>query len=382
MPPLPISNGSWRLFAGNRPETDYVHLDSAAAGRSSRATREAVAAHAEREATVGAYVAEAEAAPVIARGRANLAGLLGVGPDGIAFTESATAALAALLRAWPLSVGDTVAVAQSEWGPNVDAFADRGLRIAPLPVNGSGAADVDSLRQFFGLTMPALVNLTLVASHRPLVQPAGAVARVCREFGIPLWIDAAQALGHVDVAGCGADAVYATSRKWLTGPRGVGILAVREEWLRRLRPRVSDLVRESVGDGSPMLLLESGEAHVAGRVGLSNAVHEFLAAGQFAVRERLAAVGTMTREALASVPGWAVVGDVSAPSAITALRPTAGQDVTAVQSFLRAEHKIVTTAALPLRAPHDMAEGYLRISPHVDLTADALKKLAAALPPS
>jgi hercynylcysteine S-oxide lyase len=373
--PSPIPNGSWQLFTDSRPDTPYVHLDAAAAGRSSKATLQAVAAHAEREATIGAYVAAAEAAPVIAQGRADLAELLGVGPDGIAFTESGTASLAALLHAWPLSLGDTVVVAQSEWGPNLDAFTDRGLRIAPLPVDGSGAADVESLRQFFGMTMPALVHLTLVASHRPLVQPAGAVAEVCREFGIPLWVDAAQALGHVDV-------VYTTSRKWLTGPRGVGILAVGEAWLRKLRPRVSDMERDAVGDGSPVLLLESREAHIAGRIGLCNAVYEFLSAQPSAVRERLASVGALTREALASVPGWEVVGDAAAPSAITALRPSAGQDVTAVRSYLLAEHQIVTTAALPVRAPRDMTEGYLRVSPHVDVTDADLKKLVAALPTS
>jgi pyridoxal 5-phosphate dependent beta-lyase len=380
--PSTIPNGSWQHFSDNRPATPYVHLDAAAAGRSSKATLQAVAAHAEQEAIAGAYVAASEAAPILLQGRTDLAGLLGVDADGIAFIESATAGLAALLRAWPLSLGDTVAVAQSEWGPNLDAFTDRGLRLALLPVDGSGAVDVDSLRQFFGVAMPSLVHLTLVASHRPLVQPAEAVAVVCREFGIPLWLDAAQALGHVDVALARADAVYATSRKWLTGPRGAGILGVGSAWLPKLRPRVSEMKREAVGDGSPVLLLEPNEAHVAGRIGLCNAVYEFLSAGPSAVFERLASVGALTREALADVPGWSVVGDVSAPSAITTLRPTAGQDVAAVRRLLLAEHKIVTTVALPVRAPRDMAEAYLRISPHVDVTEADLKKLAAALPVS
>ena len=380
--PSTIPNGSWRLFTDNRPPSPYVHLDSAAAGRSSTATLQAVAAHAEREATTGAYVAAAEAEPVLAQGRADLAGLLGVEPDGVAFTESATASLAVLLRAWPLSVGDTVGVAQSEWGPNLDAFTDRGLRLAPLPVDGTGAVDVDSLRQFFGVRMPRLVHLTMVASHRPLVQPAGAVAEVCREFGVPLWVDAAQALGHVDVSGCGADAVYATSRKWLTGPRGVGVLGIGGGWLAKLRPRVSELEREAVGDGSPVLLLEPHEAHVAGRIGLCNAVYEFLSAGPSGVWERLASVAAQTRSVLSDVPGWSLVGDADAPSAITALRPSKGQDVAAVRSMLLAEHKIVTTAAVPARAPRDMAEAYLRVSPHVDVTEEDLKKLAAALPAS
>jgi pyridoxal 5-phosphate dependent beta-lyase len=330
-----IPNDPWRLFTDNRPVTPFLHLDTAACGRSSKTTLRALAAHAEREATTGAYVAADEAAPVLAQGRADLASLLGVAADGIAFTESATASLAALLRSWPLAAGETVAVVPSEWGPNLDAFTDRGLRIAPLTVDGDGIVDTGALRRFLGMTLPAFVHLTLVASHRPLVQPAAEVAAICREFGVPLWLDAAQALGHVDVASCGADAVYATSRKWLTGPRGVGIIGVSPSWVRKLRPRASEMDRLAVGDGSPVLLLESREAHVAGRVGLCNAVTEFLASDPASVWARLAEVGALTRSALAEVPGWSVVGDVCAPSAITALRPTADQDVVAVRNARR-----------------------------------------------
>lgn len=50
-----------------------------------------------------------------------------------------------------------------------------------------------------------------------------------------------------------------------------------------------------------------------------------------------------------------------------------------VRSRLLAEHKIVATAALPARAPRDMDEGYLRVSPHVDCDEGDLRKLASAL---
>lgn len=326
-------------------------------------------------------MAAAEAAPVIDAGRGALGELLGVEPEGIAFTESGTASLAVLLRSWPLSAGQTVAVAPSEWGPNLDAFAYRGLRVEFLAAGPEGIVDLDALRRFVAVTPPAFVHLTLVASHRPLVQPAAAVAEICHEAGVPLWVDAAQALGHVAVS-CGADAVYSTSRKWLTGPRGVGVLAVARPWWGRLRPHASELDREALADGSPVLLLESADAHFAGRVGLCNAVAEFMAAGPGAVCQRLALVGKETRAALAEVPGWQVVGDAGAPSAITALRPTAGQQVAAVRSLLLERHQIITTAALPARAPREMAAPYLRISPHVDCTPEAIARLAAALPAS
>ncbi len=373
-----IPNERWLLFTARRPASPFTHLDTAAAGRSSVDTLRAVTAHAEREAVAGAYVAAAEAAPVIDAGRAALAGLFGVEPGGIAFTESGSSALAALLRSWPLSAGQAVAVVPSEWGPNLDAFTDRGLRVDWLDVGPDGIVDLEALRRFVRTTPPAFVNLTLVASHRPLVQPAAEVASICHEAGVPLWVDAAQALGHVPVA-CGADAMYAVSRKWLTGPRGVGVVAVAAPWWRRLRPHASDLERVSLGDVPPVRLLESPEAHFAGRIGLCNALSEFVSAGPDAVCEQLALVGTQTRAALAEVPGWQVVGEADAPSAITALRPVAGQDVTAVRSMLLEQHQIVTTAAQPARAPREMKGPYLRISPHVDCTPEALSRLAEAL---
>jgi pyridoxal 5-phosphate dependent beta-lyase len=336
-----------------------------------------VAGHTEREAVLGGYVAQAEAAPILDRGREDLGTLLGVPADGVAFVESAEVALDRLLRIWPLAEGDTVAVAPSEWGPNLHAFAERGLRITEIPVDGDGVADPDGLERMLASAPPAAVHLTQVASHRPLVQPVAAVAARCRAAGVPLWVDAAQGLGHVDTA-CGADAIYITSRKWLTGPRGVGALAVAGQWRDRLRINPAELLRGMFD--SPLRYVESGEAHIAGRIGLCNAVREFIEAGQEAVWRRLAEVGSQAREALADLPGWAVVpAPAGAGSAITALRPVNGQSVLDTRASLLNEHGVVTTAGLPGRAPREMTESILRVSPHVDCTAEDLARLRKAL---
>jgi pyridoxal 5-phosphate dependent beta-lyase len=366
----------WAWWREQRPPAGLLHLDSAAAGRSSIATLAASAAHAEREATRGAYVALAEAAPVLAAGRAELAALLGVPAAGLAITESADSALQALLAAWPLRAGDTVAVVASEWGPNLEAFRDRGLRVAELAARDDGQVDLDHLERFLASSPPAAVHLTQVASHRALVQPVAAAARICQAAGVPLWVDAAQALGHVDTA-AGADAVYSTSRKWLAGPRGVGLLGIARPWWDRLTTPVPGM---AVPGTPPVQLLESQEAHVAGRVGLSLAVREHLDLGPAAVWARLAEVGQATRLALAGLPGWRVVDAAGAPGAITALRPAAGQDLIAVRRRLIDDHGIATTVAMPARAPRDMREPYLRISPQVDCSAADLGQLAAALP--
>jgi hercynylcysteine S-oxide lyase len=372
-------DSAWGWWRQRRPPAELLHLDTAAAGRSSTATLAATAAHAEREAARGAYVAQSEAAPVLDAGRAELAGLLGVPAAGLAFTESAESALNALLAAWPLRAGDTVAVVPSEWGPNLDAFAARGLRLAEIPAGADGVADLAALERMLADDPPAVVHLDQVTSHRALVQPVAAAAALCRAAGVPLWVDAAQALGHVDTA-CGADAIYATGRKWLTGPRGVGVLGVTEPWWDRLTVTSSELeASERPADASPLWLLMAREAHVAAWVGLCTAVREYVEAGPAQIWRRLAAVGRQTRETMADLPGWSVVGPPDTGSAITALRPADSQDVTVVRARLLAEHGIVSTAGSVARAPRDMTEPLLRISPHVDCTPGDLARLRAAL---
>jgi hercynylcysteine S-oxide lyase len=370
-------NQRWVTWAQRRPPARGPFFDNAAAGRSSTAVLDATAAHARLEATVGAYFAEEQAAPILNAGRSALAGLLGVEADGLAFTEGATAARRALLAAWPLAEGDTIAVVPSEWGPHLEAFVDRGLRIAELAVHGDGQLDLEQLGPFLASSPPAAVHLTQVAAHRALVQPTAEAARICQAAGVPLWVDAAQALGHVDTV-TGAAVIYGTSRKWLAGPRGVGLLGITRPWWEKLTTRVPAM---AVPGTPPVQLLESQEANIAGRVGLSLAVREHLDLGPAAVWARLGEVGRATRLALADLPGWQVVDPAGAPGAITALRPTAGQDLAATRRRLFGDHGIATTVAGPARAPGDMSEPFLRLSPQVDCSAADLAQLRAALSP-
>jgi len=373
--PLSDEPKSWNTWGEQRSSSETLHLDNAAAGRSSEAVLQATSGHALLEAQIGAYVAEEMAASALDDGRAALAGLLGVPTDGVAYLESASAALKALLGVWPLRAGDSVAVVPSEWGPNLEAFAGRGLEITELAALGDGRIDLAYLAELLATSPPTLVHLTQVASHRGLVQPVAEAAHMCRTHGVPLWVDAAQALGHVDTAS-GADALYSTGRKWLAGPRGVGMVGIAEAWWAKLTISVPAM---TAGDTPVVRLLESREAHVAGRVGLSVAVRQHIDVAPAAVWQRLSEVGRATRETLDDLPGWDVVGSVDAPSAITGLRPTREQDLPATRARLISDHGILTTVAGVARAPREMTVPLLRVSPQVDCSADDLARLRQAL---
>jgi hercynylcysteine S-oxide lyase len=361
---------AWRSV---RPRPAGRHLDSAAASRQSSRALEAAAHHARHEAELGGYVAEAAADDLLQQGRSVLGGLVGMAAADVAFVESAQAALVALLTGWRLPAGSRVACLPGEYAPNVAQLRTYGLRPEPLPVDGGGRTDVEGVERLLRDDPPRLVHLTHIGSHRGVLQPAAEIAALCRAAGVPLVLDAAQSLGHVDTD-VGADVVYGTSRKWLAGPRGVGMLFVRPSLAGALTPVLPE--PEGV---PPMRAFESGEAHVAGRVGLVVAVGEHLAAGPDRVRERLGALGAVTRRLLDGVGGWQVIEPADEPTATTTLRPPDGVDVVATRARLLTEHGIVTTAIGPERAPGEMSGPVLRISPHLDTTVDDLEALATAL---
>jgi pyridoxal 5-phosphate dependent beta-lyase len=363
-----------RRFANVRPSFSGIHLDSAAAGRPSRAVLTAISDHLTLESRVGGYVAAAQVEGTLEQGRANLASLLGRQPDEVALVESATAGLRELLAAWPLPRDGRVAVAPDEWGPNLDLFRAAGLTLVPLPTDESGVIDLEALEQLLHSNPPDVVAVTQVPSHRPLIQPVRAVAEICRATGTPLWVDAAQALGHVEVQSSAA-AVFAPGRKWLTGPRGSGLIAIARDWWPSLR-----LPGTLMDADRPFIQrMESAERSTAVLVGFCTAVAEHIELGPSQVWTALSEVGQRTRVALADLSGWKVLPPAGGEAALTALEPLASQNVGLVREHLRTAAGILTTAAVPARAPRSMTQTLLRVSPHVDVTDDQLTRLADAL---
>jgi pyridoxal 5-phosphate dependent beta-lyase len=363
---------AWRVA---RPPVAGLHLDSAACSRQSFAALDAADRHARHEAEVGGYVAAEAATPVLDAGRAAVAALTGMPDAPVVFTTGSQHALGVLLSSWP-SGGRRSACLPGEYGPNLALMALHGFDPQMLPTDADGRVVVEEAAVRLAAEPPDLVHLTAVASHRGVVQPLAEMAGLCRQLGLPLVVDAAQALGQVDCS-VGADAVYASSRKWLAGPRGVGVLAVRPALMQRLQPRLP--LPEWVGSLSVAERLELGEANVAARVGFSVAVGEHLAAGPAEVRARLVELGGISRTVLADVPGWRVVEAVDEASAITTLTPTNGADPRTIRDWLIAERGVVTTAVVIERAPLELTAPVLRISPHVDTTQDDLTTFAAAL---
>jgi cysteine desulfurase len=168
---------------------------------------------------------------VLERARQQVAGLLAVAPRQVVFTSGATEAInAAVFGAAAAAPGAPILCAAVEHSAVRDASA-RAAPVETLAVDRTGRIDVPGLRARLSeasLPCPALVHCQWANHEVGTLQPVHEVVSLCRESGVIVHVDAAAALGHVevDLDALGADLVSVTAHK-LGGLPGAGALVVR-----------------------------------------------------------------------------------------------------------------------------------------------------------
>lgn len=227
----------------------------------------------------------------VERLRARTAAFLGADAAEIAFMKNTSDGLNSVGAALQLGPGDSIVVSpEFEHANNAYPWVhlrDRGVAVRTIPVGPSGVVRTEDVAAVIGRST-RLVTLSAVSSWTGARPDLAAIAKVCHEHGAFFLVDAAQALGvvDVDVHRDGVDALAAATQKGLLGMYGLGLLYCRAEWLDRLRPPFlsvagvdrAGLHESDLGDFENTAVLES-----AGRFEVGN--HNF--AGLFAFEASL-----------------------------------------------------------------------------------------------
>lgn len=392
MTPTPLD--LQRIRADTPGCANRIHFNNAGAALMPAPVLAAMVEHLELEAAIGGYEAADACADAVAGFYDAAAELLGCSPRNVAFAANATDAYSRALSSVPFEPGDTILTTKDDYVSNQIAFLSLrkrlGIDVVQAPTLPEGGADPDAMAQLMRDHRPRLVAVTHIPTNSGLVQPIAEIGRHCRELDLPYLVDACQSAGQLplDVGEIGCDFLSATSRKFLRGPRGAGLLFASDRILEQgYEPLFLDMRGarwtgpERYAPVATAVRFEDWESPYAAVIGSAVAIRYALAIGLQRIASRTTTLGASLRDQLGAIGGVRVLDQGRHRAAIVTF-VIEGRSAAEIVSTL-ALQKINASLSLREYALFDFTEkgvdACVRLSPHYYNTEEEIARVVAVI---
>ncbi|MDH3397066.1 MAG: cysteine desulfurase [Acidimicrobiia bacterium] len=270
----------------------------------------------------GAYLLSEESTTAYEEARGKVARFINAGSRSeVVFTRGATTALNMVAFGWGmdhLSAGDKIMLTMMEHHANMvpwQLVARRtGAELVFLPMTGDYRLDVDRIPELLDERVK-VVSFTGMSNVTGTMPPVAEIAKVARDHGALVVVDAAQLVTHapVDVQELGADFVAFSGHKML-GPTGIGALWGRPSLLEEMEPfegggeMISDVQLNGSTWAPVPHKFEAGTPPIVEAIGLGAAVDYLEKIGMELVRRHEQELTGYALDRLAELPAVRVFG--------------------------------------------------------------------------
>jgi cysteine desulfurase/selenocysteine lyase len=225
-----------------------------------------------------------------------------------------------------IKAGDEIILTTLEHHANIVPWQmlaeEKGAKIRVVPVNDAGELLLDEYENLFN-ERTKFVGVMHVSNALGTINPIKQVIAFAHACGVPVLVDGAQAVPHmqVDVHDLDCD-FYAFSGHKMCGPTGIGVLYGKAALLESMQPfkgggdMILSVTFEKTTYNTIPHKFEAGTPPIAAAIGLSAAVDYLSAIGMDAIATHEHALLQYATEQVNKMPGVRIIGTAKNKAAV------------------------------------------------------------------
>lgn len=328
--PLPVKP-DWRTIRNDFPALGLevygkplAYFDNAATTHKPVAVIEAVARYyAESNANIhrGVHYLSQKATDLYEAARRTVAEFIGATEEEIVFTRGTTESINLVASSYGrkfIGAGDEIVITAMEHHSNIVPWQilceEKGAKLRVIPVSDSGELLTDDLNDYLS-SATKLLALTYTSNSLGTVNPVQEIIAAAHERGIPVLLDAAQAVQHLPVNVRELDCdFFAFSGHKLYAPSGIGVLYGKKSLLESMPPyqggggMIRSVTFERTTYAPSPGKFEAGTPNIEGAIGLAEAIRYVQALGITHIAAREQELLAYANARLAEIPEVRIYG--------------------------------------------------------------------------
>lgn len=220
-----------------------------------------------------------------------------------------------------LKAGDEVLISAMEHHSNIVPWQmiceEKGAVLKVIPIDGKGELMMDEFDRLLTDKVKILA-ITYVSNSLGTVNPVKEIIEKAHNAGIPVLMDAAQAIQHipVDVQELDVDFLAFSGHK-VYGPTGIGVLYGKEKWLNEMPPyegggdMIKNVTFEKTTYNELPFKFEAGTPDIAGGIVLGVALDYVKKIGISAIQRAEEELIEYAYNSLSAIPSLRFIGDAT-----------------------------------------------------------------------
>lgn len=225
-----------------------------------------------------------------------------------------------------VAAGDEIIISAMEHHSNIVPWQmmceEKGAVLKVIPMNENGELDMTAYRSLLS-PKTKIVSVTYVSNALGTINPVREIIRAAHAQGVPVLLDAAQAVQHkkIDVQELDVDFLLFSGHK-MYGPTGVGVLYGKERWLNSLPPYQGggDMIKEVTFEKTTYndlpFKFEAGTPNIEAGIALAAAVDYLEGIGLDNIKRYEDELLAYATDKLQQIEGLKIIGTATEKSSV------------------------------------------------------------------